>query len=309
MGFRNVVNDGSSNAPRLRVQHCDWALSKLPRDGTEWSLSERLDRIVAAGFTGFEAFCQSETEADELATMLHDRNLGIGFLAKVSEVDDLLPAVEFAHRMRADFLTAQVFGSLKAAPQIADLLDEMYELVNDAGLPLFIETHRGTVTQDLRRTVKVLNRFKRVRFTGDFSHYVVAGELGSAWSEEVWDHFRQIARRCGNFHGRIGFGEQIQNDIGDGSGELVQQFKKLWTMGMSAWLKKAGPGDVLPFLIELGPPPYGIVNLSGWEISDRWEQCLVIKRLVEEAWADALAAQPVEEPPVQTEVLAGDAVQ
>jgi hypothetical protein len=184
--------------------------------------------------------------------------------------------------------------------------------VNDAGLPLFIETHRGTVTQDLRRTVKVLNRFKRLRFTGDFSHYVVAGELNTAWSDEVWEHFRQIARRCSYFHGRIGFGEQIQNDIGNGTGELTQQFKKLWTMGMSAWLKKAGPGDVLPFLIELGPVPYSILDLSGREISDRWEQCLAIKRLVEEAWTDALAAQAVDDEVEVTVIaadIAGDAVQ
>ena len=52
----------------------------------------------------------------------------------------------------------------------------------------------------------------------------------------------------------------------------------------------AKPGDVLPFCSELGPPGYAITDLSGNEISDRWQQSLVIKRLAEEAFADAQAA-------------------
>jgi sugar phosphate isomerase/epimerase len=301
MGFWNQVNDGTSNPPRLRLQQNAWALSQLPRGGIEWSTPERLDRIAAAGFTGFEASCQGPQEADELAAMLRDRNLGIGFSAAATEADELLSSIELAHRMRADYLTVQVPGSLKASPQIADLLEEMYDLVNDAALPLFIETHRGTVMQDLRRTVKVINRFKKVRFTGDFSHYVVAGELGGAWSDDIWDHFQQIARRCGNWHGRISFGEQIQNDVGDGCGEQARQFKKLWILGFSAWLEKARPGDVLPFVCALGPAPYSLTDLTGREISDRWEQCLVIKRLAEEAWAEAqTAGQPTEREPAAT---------
>ena len=288
MGFRNVVNDGSAGAPRLRMQYSSWALTNLPREGPPWSLVESLDKIAAAGFSGFETCCRSEQEADEVAGMLRDRGLGIGYVAFASLADELLPVIELAHRMRADYVTVQVRGSMKASPEIAELLGEMYELVNDAGLPLFIETHRGMVTQDLRRTIKVVNRLKKLRFTGDFSHYIVAGRLAGKWDDDVWEHLQVIASRCGNWHGRIGSGHQVQNDIGDGSGEAAQQFKKLWSMGMTAWLKKSRPGDVLPFLCELGAPPYSITDLSGREISDRWEQSLIIKRLAEEAWADAL---------------------
>lgn len=295
MGFRNVVNDGSSNAPRLRMQGSGWSLGNLPRDGAQWSIVERLDRIVAAGFRGFDASCASETEADELAAMLRDRGLAIGFSARASDVDDLLAPIELAHRMRADYLSVRVIGSLKASPEIAEILQEMFELVNDAGLPLFIQTHRGSVTQDLRRTVKVVDRFKKVRFTGDFSHYALAGEMTGSWSEEVWDHFRPIAARCGHWHGGISFGQQAHNDIGDSAGELAQQFKRLWSMGMAAWLKKSQPGDVLPFTCESGPASCAITDMSGREISDRWEQSLIVKRLAEEAWAEAeLAQAPVE---------------
>jgi sugar phosphate isomerase/epimerase len=285
--FRNVVNDGTDSPPRLRMQYNMWALSKLPRDGQEWSLDERLDRVREAGFTGFEASVGSAADADELAGKLRDRGLTIGFAGFATEAKDLKKPVELAVRMGAQYLTAQVFGSMKGMPEIAATLWEMYEVVNDAGLPFFVETHRGRVTQDLRRTVKVAQRLKRLRFTGDFSHYVVAGEIGGEWPAEIWEAFEYLAERCCNWHGRIGFGEQVQNDIGDGTGQMAQQFKKLWTIGFRAWLKEARPGDVLPFCSELGPPGYSITDLAGREISDRWQQSLVIKRLAEEAWTDA----------------------
>lgn len=287
MSFQNVINDGSSNPPRLRMQYNGWALIGLPRGQTEWTLPEKLDQLRAAGFDGFEAGGQDLDEARLLAAMLRDRGMGFGWQAYPTKAKDVRPFLDAALTAGADYLTAQVFGSMKRAPQIVDVLEEMYDIVNGAGLPLFIETHRGRVTQDLLRTLRVIDRLPRVRFTGDFSHYVVAGEIGGAWPDDVWTAFKKIARRCGNWHGRIGFGEQVQNDIGDGTGEMAIQFKALWTYGFTAWLKKAQPGDVLGFQPELGPPGYSITSLEGQEMSDRWQQSLVFKRLAEEAWAEA----------------------
>ncbi len=287
--FRNIVNDRSSNPPRLRTQYNMWALIGLPRDGQEWTLDQRLDHVREAGFQGFEATAATEQQADELAGKLRDRGLEYGFAALVTTLDDVKKVRDLALRMQAQYVTVQVFGAMKGSDEIVATLSEMIDLVNSAGLPFFVETHRGRVTQDLRRTVRVARQLDRLRLTGDFSHYVVAGELGGQWPPEVWDAFTFLAGRCGNWHGRIGNGEQVQNDIGDGSGAMAQQFKKLWTVGFRAWLNQARPGDVLPFCAELGPPGYSITDLSGREISDRWQQSLVIKRLAEEAWADAQA--------------------
>jgi hypothetical protein len=242
------------------------------------SISQILDRMAAAGFSGLEASCRNEQDADELATMLRDRSLAIGFSAVAENVDDLLNPLELSHRMRADYLSVRVLGSLKASPDIAEVLEEMYGLANDAGLPLFIETRAGSITQDLRRTVKVINRFKKVRFTGDFTDYLAASQLGADWSENVWDHFRQIARRCGNWHGTLDASPSA----------LTPQIKKLWILGMVEWQNRARPGDVLPFSCEPGP--------------GGWEQCLAIKRLLEEAWAQAKLERGPEENHVTVEV-------
>jgi hypothetical protein len=62
----------------------------------------------------------------------------------------------------------------------------------------------------------------------------------------------------------------------------------MWKRGMSHWKKSARPGDILPFTPELGPPSskYSI-SWKGEELSDRWEQSKVIKRLAEESFAAA----------------------
>jgi hypothetical protein len=254
MGFRNVVNDGSSNPPRLRFQ----------REGGKGLIPQVLERIAGTEFGGIECPCPGEQEADELGALLRERGLAAGCTATAAKADDLLGTLELAHRMGADYLSVRVTGSLKCSPDIADVLRGMYELVNDAGLPLFIETRGASVTQDLRRTVKVVHRFKKVRFAGDFSHYAAIGEFAVPWSDEVWDHFDQIARRCGIWHGRLQ------------AGEMAEEYKKLWTVGMGAWLKQSRPGDVLPFCCEED----------------------AIKRLAEEAWAGAQALRRVEEIPV-----------
>jgi hypothetical protein len=89
------------------------------------------------------------------------------------------------------------------------------------------------------------------------------------------------ARPC---HDRIPNGEQVQVNVGDGTGRLQQVYVKIGAQGMRAWLNDARPGDALPFASELGPPSYAIVDPAGREISDRWEQSLVMKRLAEQAW-------------------------
>jgi hypothetical protein len=93
-----------------------------------------------------------------------------------------------------------------------------------------------------------------------------------------------ILERTSHMHGRIGNGEQVQVDVGDGSARLRSSFVRLWTIAMRHWLKEAQPGDVFQFSSELGPAALRHHHTRRQEFSDRWEQSLVMKKLAEQAW-------------------------
>jgi hypothetical protein len=89
--------------------------------------------------------------------------------------------------------------------------------------------------------------------------------------------------------GRVSNGEQVQIDIGpSGDNPHARRFAALWKKVMGSWLKRARPGDVLPFRIELGPPNYAILDRQGREISDRWAQTLVLGTLAERLFNEAV---------------------
>lgn len=272
-------NDGSSRAPRLCPAHALWALIGLPRGGPEWSLDEKFQRVAEAGFEAVECWPDPSTARDIQAGL--NRNglrLGYGFRA------DNLPAfregVSRARDMGADYMNAHVESPYMPLDVMVDLCQGVVDLSRTENFPIFVETHRGTLTENLYRVWEVIDRVPDIRFTADLSHYALASE-GTAMTALK---LAPVLERVSSFHARVSNGQQIQIDIGNGENEWARQFVDLWAVAMRAWRKSAGPGDILPFVSELGPPTYGLVDRDGVELSDRWEQSLVLRRLGEEAW-------------------------
>jgi hypothetical protein len=159
------------------------------------------------------------------------------------------------------------------------------KIATGEGLPMLVETHRGTVTQNLYRTYGLLDRLPELRLTGDFSHYVVGGEMGGLPAAERIRRLRPLLGRVDSMHARISNGQQVQVDVGAGDGPLAQTWVEIWAETLRHWRRRAQPGQWFPLTSELGPPSYSIVDLRGREISDRWKQSLVMKRLLKQAWA------------------------
>ena len=55
-------------------------------------------------------------------------------------------------------------------------------------------------------------------------------------------------------------------------------------MASAAWRRRAPPDAMLTFLCELGPPPYAITGPDGAELSDRWQDALVMKDMIRKLW-------------------------
>src|SRR5579872_2968590 len=95
------LNDGSSRAPRLRVQHSLWSLGKLPMNApVEWTLDEKFARVRAAGFEGVECWLSDANEAEVTAALArHGLRLVLGH--RPFTLDDVRATVERAVRCGA----------------------------------------------------------------------------------------------------------------------------------------------------------------------------------------------------------------
>ena len=278
-------NDGSHAPPRLRIQHSLWSLIKLPFNApVEWTIAEKMERVKANGFEAVECWLTDKEEAEHRAA-LDREGLRLILGHRPYQLQDVRATVERAKRLHADFIFAQPADAFTPVEEVAALVQEGRHIANAEGLAFFVEIHRNNFTENLPQIKQLIERVPDIRFTADLSHLVVCGEFYGWEDERAVDRLMPVLERTSHMHGRISNGEAVQVDVGDGSNATAQFFVRLWATAMTHWLAGAGPGDVLPFASELGPPRYAITTPDGKEISDRWEQSLVMKRLAEQAWA------------------------
>lgn len=281
------INDGSNHPPRLEIHQSIWAMMGLGPAGTELPLAEKFERIAGAGFTGILARAPEADNRDEWKRLLLQYKLSFGTHNFPYKASDLAAHMQQASNIDMLYVNGQVADSFVVGDQAIKLLDELNAVSVEHRIPFLVETHRGKITQDLIRTVQYAEALPDLRFTLDISHYVLAGEM-TAEQEKAEHLFETVLKRTLAIHSRISSGEQIQVDVGY-SDAILGRFETWWTKAMRYWLREAKPGDVLPFICELGPAPYAIQGLDGCELSDRWEQALMLKSIAEACWKNATA--------------------
>jgi hypothetical protein len=288
------ASDGSNRQPRLEIFQAIWAMQDLPAPNRPWGPQEIVDRIRDAGFSGAFPSVVDEDRDFEMVERLRRAGLLVGIGFPISEGKSARPLAERAKALGVSFLNAQVLDAFTSDAQAVLRLETLYEECDAAGMPLFIETHRGTITQDLLRTLAYGRQVPRMRYTLDASHYVVAGEVTQPdQAPRFTEALSEIIRRSSSIHARVSNGEQVQVDIGDGAGARMAAYRDWWTAAYRHWRTEAAVGDIFPFVCELGPAPYAITAPGGTslpagaELSDRWAQALVLKRIAEEIRAGA----------------------
>jgi sugar phosphate isomerase/epimerase len=287
--------------PRLEVLMSWWGMSGLGGHngaGNEWSMEEKVWRIAEAGYDGINGMLPEGKEAEQWQRLLDQYNLSYSVNAYPKTAEELDVFLRKAKSFgRVDFVNVQVMRPFLVGDHAVQLLAEMAELSRSAGIPAYIETHRGTITQDLLRTVEYAERLPELELTIDFSHYVVVGEMRTV-SDEAEELLQTLLSRTKSIHARISNGEQVQIDIpmfgnvGEGEIEfedpMLKHFQRWWLGGMQSWRQDAKEDEVLPFICELGPPPYAITvrGTDGVEreVSDRWTQALLFARIARSLW-------------------------
>ena len=271
---------------KLEIFQSIWAMERRRPDGHEWSIEEQVEMIAEAGYAGMDLYSFKPEISRPARKLLRDAGLACTCCAFPKSVDGFQSDIDMALELGARHLN--VIGQMypMTVAEGADIVRAWLAMGERAGMPVVIETHRDCITTDMLYTLQLMKAVPEMRMCADLSHFVVGREF--SWPipdrDERWIH--QVIDRAASFQGRVASREQIQVQIDfPQQQDWVGKFKQWWEDGIRGWRDREPPDATLNFLVELGPPSYAITDRDGWELSDRWQEALVIKGWIEEIWA------------------------
>jgi hypothetical protein len=274
--------------------------------GSTWSLPpwssgptggepEVLDAARAAGYQGVQGADAAACRALGLVPTTFDICIEPGGLAD--------RAVRWSDEGFA-CCTIMLGTGMEDDDEASRLIEAVLDASARARFPLYVETHRATVTQDIWRTLRFIERFPELRFNADLSHWYTGHDLPIGDFPAKVEAMAPVLDRVRYLHGRIATSGCIQVDVGDGDpagAPSVPHFQTLWTRAFEGFVATVADDPVSPegsqigFAPELLPPEFGYARLvpgpdgAVREEGDRWSQALVLTELAEACFADALA--------------------
>ncbi len=285
-----------------------WAMEDLPHRGDQpWSLGEQVDRIAGAGFDGLavDLGARQAPRADAIGPLARDAGLRTAVFAfldgALTGSTSLANALTYAVAIDARDLVVcgQVFDPDPA--RLAAVVHDWFARAADAGVRLQLETHRNTMTNDIRATIRLLDVLDpAVTIAVDLSHHVCGCELPDGHHPETEALVDRILDRAGSLQGRIATRGQVQVPIDyPVHAAAVDRFRDWWTRGFASIRRRRAAGEDLPddviFCCELGTTPYAITGPDGHQLSDRWAEALTLRDWARHAFA-ASAAHPAADP-------------
>lgn len=286
-------SERSYSEPRLKLYLNMATLRDLPTSSI-WPGAqgvEALQILKSAGFSGVQGHDPKECQ---------DAGMGAVAMGSILGLRQVRSLAQELKDEGYEAATLHVGTGFETDDEMTALAEEVVEASGAAGMPLFVETHRATMTQDVWRTEQLLRRVPDMRVNGDFSHYYTGQEMRYGDWEAKLEFMRPIFEATGFLHGRIGNTCCMQIDVGDGKDmpqlqggtvDFVSDFRTLWTEAARGFLSSALPGDVLIFAPELLGSNYSRKFLNEkrelTEESDRFAQALVLCRAAEESFETA----------------------
>ena len=277
----------------LHVYQSIWAMEQLPwRSAQKWTIEQQLDLIRDAGFDGVSVSFTDAEAAQRICAGAIARGLRIQasyFPTTVDELKPVFPTIEAVGREHVDHLNLQPNVRPRTVAESLPYLRGWQALADEAGVPLYVETHRDRMTTDLHFTLDLLDAMPELRLTADLSHFLVGREFALPVSDADHASIHEVVRRAGAYHGRVASREQVQVQISFPHHRLwVDLFAGWWLHGFRHWRANAAEEDVLTFTTELGPPFwYAITGPDGEELSDRWAEAQQMAALVRGLWEEA----------------------
>lgn len=270
------------SAMKLRRDICLGTLEGLPAISPlhGLALAEQLALVRAYGYVGVTAWDRWDA--------IRDAGLVPCGMGRVLAPQDALPLARRHHDEGLDYTTLHVGTGFESDHAMALLAEAVLNAEAATGHPLHIETHRATMTQDIRRTVDLLAIFPQISITLDFSHWYTGQEMTYAdsfperlaWCDPVFARVQSIQLRMGT-------SGAIQCPLDPRSAHFADHVAAL-DRCLAVRRASPAPPDVLPVAPELLPARIGegeavrpINYASAFETSDRFTEALALSVLAE----------------------------
>ncbi|WP_160012078.1 sugar phosphate isomerase/epimerase [Rhizobium sp. 18055] len=262
-----------------------WAMELRSALQPERSLEENLQLIKSAGFEGISTDWRDREYAGRVSSILKEEGMLAEGQCFPRTIDDLKPVLDNAVEFGVHHIDLQPDIRPRRVQDCLPLLEGWNRLAEEAGVDVYIETHRDRMTTDLHFTLDLLEAFPKMRLLGDISHYVVGREFAWPIPNENHREIEQILDNAWAFHGRVASREQVQIEILFKQHKIwLQQFLSWWEYGFRSWRNRAADSDTLVFTCELGPKPYAITGFEGEDTTDRWAEALVLRDEILRVW-------------------------
>lgn len=270
-----------------------WAMQPHDQTGVRLPYDQVVEMVAGAGYDGMaiDLGAGDVAQAYEVQPLMKAAGLTPLIVAFPKTVESLRDTLKMAKDFGSPFV--DVIGQVMplSVDGMIPVIRKWIEMSEEEGMPIQFEAHRNCITNDLYSTLCLLDAIPEMRMCADLSHYVVDREFWYPLSQRDMGLISRILERSDSFQGRVASRQQIQLQLDFPQNQKwVELFKGWWHEGLESWRARNDSGDCV-FLCELGPPEYAMTGPDGFEMSNRWEEALLIKSWIEEMWAEMDARQ------------------
>lgn len=283
----SFLKGSKENPPSLRLDISFLNLVDLPAwsTGPQGTDEHKLQVIKEAGYKGVQG---ADPELTIKAGLIPTA------MANIQQVGIVYNVAADLQQKGVECLTLHLGSGFEGPDMAASLFEDVLSASEKLNFPIYVETHRATLTQDIWRCVELIKQFPEVGLNIDYSHWYSGLEMPNGNWDFKMEFIQPVFDRARYVHGRIGNSSHMQVDVGDGTGRpYVDHFRDMWTRTFRAFLSQAEPGDVLPFCPELLWPgiyyarEFPDANGNLREETDRWEQAGVLVKIAQECFEEA----------------------
>jgi hypothetical protein len=292
------MNNGLMTKPSLRTDISLFTLTDLPKNssGVRFSLigngQKKYDALKKDGFQGIQSFSFLKPGIKQC------NNAELGrTAADFALPGNIMKKTKQWKKAGYECATILIGNGWETFEEGCNIAEKVLNAASENEFPIYIELHRGTVTQNIPLTLRLIEKYPELRFNADFSHYVSGYGWDRFFDETIFTAIQPILDRVRYIHGRMSTSRRVQlHKTDDDSDEAL--FQLLWTKSFQSFLTSARPGDYCCFAPELLPrlTDYSQVRLNSknfQEEGDRYQEALRLTTVAKECFRNALIAGDV----------------